>query len=311
MPRKPNKQTEYKCSKCGSVFKLKKKITKTPRCSRCIYEDSKPKTRAAKYHLKDKYKEYRHVYYLKTKHGISKEEYEKMLEQQDGVCFICRNPDSRNHKLCVDHNHITNEVRGLLCHNCNRTLGVLKDDPYLFRSCISYLESRNTIFDNYTPPSWDIWFMKHVYLTAEKSKDPSSKIGAVMVRDKRIISSGFNGFPTGVKDLPERYNDRETKYAMVVHAEENACLTAARFGIVTCGSSLYTQAIPCNECSKAIIQCEIKEIIIHRRWPSMIKKWTESAEISKIMLEEAGINIRYVDGLLDMIGYLDGKIVKV
>jgi len=166
-------------------------------------------------------------------------------------------------------------------------------------------------FHNYIPPSWDVWFMKQVYLVAEKSKDPSTKIGAVLVKDKHIISSGFNGFPIGVRDKPERYLDRTIKYNFVVHGEDNAVLSAARFGISTLGTILYTQSIPCNECSKSIIQGGITEIVIHSKWPMNHSKWIECVKISKIMLKEAGIKIRYVNSTLGIYAYVNGKIISV
>lgn len=166
-------------------------------------------------------------------------------------------------------------------------------------------------FDNYIPPSWDVWFMKHVYLVAEKSKDPRTKIGAVIVKDKHVISSGFNGFPIGVKDSPERYADRQVKYSMVAHAEDNAVLAAARFGISTLGTTLYTQGVPCCECAKSVIQGGIKEVVVHLQWPSMIQKWIESCKIAEMMLVESGVNVRWLDEPLGVKGYLDGKIFDV
>ncbi len=166
-------------------------------------------------------------------------------------------------------------------------------------------------FKNYTPPEFDVWCMKQVYLTAERSKDPSTKIGAVLVKDKNIIGSGYNGFARKVLDLPERYNNREIKYKFVCHAEANAILTCARLGIQTLDSILYTNGISCHECSKSIIQGGVKEIVVHTHWPMNHSKWIDSVEISKIMLEEAGIKIRYIDNILGMVGYLDGRIVNV
>ena len=163
-------------------------------------------------------------------------------------------------------------------------------------------------FSNYAPPSWDVWFMKQVYLVAEKSKDPSTKFGALLVKDNHIISSGFNGFPIGVKDLPERYCERELKYKFVVHAETNSVLSAARFGISTLGTTLYTQTIPCHDCAKSIIQGGIKKLVVHCKWPVMShSKWKESMEISGIMLSESGVEIRYVDEPLNVLAYLNGK----
>ena len=169
-------------------------------------------------------------------------------------------------------------------------------------------EPLSTEFINYHPPEWDVWFMEQVYLVAKKSKDPSTKIGAVLVRDKHIISSGYNGFPTGVSDKKDRYANRELKYEFVVHAEDNAILSAARFGISTLGTTLYTQWTPCCECSKSIIQGGIKEIAVHKQWGEMrYSRWAESCKISKIMLKEAGIHIRILDVKLGIDGYKNGK----
>jgi dCMP deaminase len=168
-------------------------------------------------------------------------------------------------------------------------------------------------FTNYIPPRSDVLFMKHVYLAAERSKDPRTKIGAVLVRDGNVIGTGYNGFARKVLDLPERYNDRETKYSFVVHAEANSVLTCARLGIPTLNSILYTNGIPCQECMKSVIQGGIKEIVVHKQWPNMThsEKWIKSTAISKLMIEETGIKLRWLDEMLNMNGYLDGKIIKV
>lgn len=162
----------------------------------------------------------------------------------------------------------------------------------------------------YKPPGWDEWFMRFVYLAADKSKDPRTKIGAVLVRDKHIISTGYNGHPIGVVDKG-RYDNRETKYEYVVHAEDNAVLSAARFGISTIGTTLYTQGIPCRECTKSVIQGGIKEVVVHKQWPCMSAKWRESAIISSTMLKEAGIKVRTFSKKLGVVGYSDGNIVLV
>ena len=172
--------------------------------------------------------------------------------------------------------------------------------------------SQEKDFTNYVPPSWDSWFMKQAYLMAEKSKDPSTKIGSVIVKDNHVISSGFNGFPIGVKDLPERYSNRELKYKFVVHSEANSVLSAARFGISTLNTTLYTQAMPCHDCAKCIIQGGIRKIVVHTKWPDMShSKWKESMEISGIMLTESGVEIRYLDELLNVLAYLNGKTYSV
>ena len=167
-------------------------------------------------------------------------------------------------------------------------------------------------FTDYTPPTFDVTCMKQVYLAAERSKDPRTKIGAVLVKEKNIISTGYNGFARKVLDLSERYNDRETKYMFVVHAEDNAILSCARLGVSTIGSVLYTQALPCNECMKSIVQGGVTKIVIHKQWPVMThSKWAASKDITNIMLKETGIQMEVLDAKLDMVGYLDGNIISV
>lgn len=169
--------------------------------------------------------------------------------------------------------------------------------------------------DNISNPSWDEFFMRHVYLASTKSKDPSSKLGAVLVKDGVIISEGYNGFPRGVKDDITRYNNREEKYKYVVHAEDNSILNAARGGISTKGAVLYTNGIPCNECAKSVIQAGIVEVVIHSGWP-MGKingdgKWDNAAKITSIMFEECGIKVRTIDGDLGIKVLVNGNIVLV
>lgn len=173
-------------------------------------------------------------------------------------------------------------------------------------------------FKDYQPPSWDRLFMRLVYEYASKSKDPSSKIGAVIARDRRPVLFGYNGFPEGVEDSPERLNDRDTKYMMVEHAERNAIDMAARFGISTVDGILYTQVLPCAGCAKAIIQARIREIVLHQpadeyfqTRSSASANWKKDHEFSKIMFSEAGVQIRYVFDDIGCIGYFGGKMIEL
>src|SRR5438045_6573381 len=103
-------------------------------------------------------------------------------------------------------------------------------------------------------PSWDEYFMRHVYLVASKSKDTRTKIGAVIVRDKRIISEGYNGICQGVYDHIESRYVKPKKYFFFEHGERNAVYGCARHGIATLGAKIYTQGIPCADCARAVIQ---------------------------------------------------------
>lgn len=127
-------------------------------------------------------------------------------------------------------------------------------------------------------------------LVASWSKDPSTQVGAVLVRpDRTIISVGYNGFPRGVQDLDCRYKERETKYKLVVHAEANAILSA---GERLDNATLYCTLMPCCECAKLVIQAGIRVVIV----PSLeeSERYAESMKASKLMFAEAGVQLRQV-----------------
>lgn len=132
---------------------------------------------------------------------------------------------------------------------------------------------------------WDERFVVLAEHIAQWSKDPSTKVGAVLVDDqRRVVGHGYNGFPRGVADTPERYADREIKYKMVVHAEANAILNAA---VATKGCTLYSTFFPCPGCASLLIQSGIVRVI-SRRSPSD-DRWAEQQKISETMFAEAGI----------------------
>lgn len=154
--------------------------------------------------------------------------------------------------------------------------------------------------------------MRHQYLASEKSKDPSTKIGAVLVRGDNIVSIGYNGFPRGINDSPDRLNDREEKYFYVVHAEANAILNAARNGIATKGATLYTSGMPCNECAKAIIQAGVQTVYLHKQYPSLSHgKWSKSVSKAQEMFREAGVFVTQFDQPLNINCIINGETVNV
>lgn len=137
--------------------------------------------------------------------------------------------------------------------------------------------------------SWDDYFMGIALLAAKRSKDPSTQVGACIVKDNTILSVGYNGMPTGCSDdeFPwEREGEPlNTKYPFVVHAELNAILNAHGKSLV--GSKIYVDLFPCNECCKAIIQSGIKEVI----YLSDKHAKLDSTRASKKMFEAAGIKL--------------------
>lgn len=142
--------------------------------------------------------------------------------------------------------------------------------------------------------SWDEYFMGVALLSAKRSKDPSTQVGACIVNDKnKIVGAGYNGLPIGCDDdeFPwEKYGDfLNTKYPFVCHAELNAILN--NIGMDLKGCKIYTALFPCNECSKAIIQSGIIEVI----YLSDKYSGTDASKASKLMLDKAGVKFRKVD----------------
>jgi len=172
-------------------------------------------------------------------------------------------------------------------------------------------------FVNYVPPSWDVLFMRMVYLISTKSKDPSTKIGSVIVGpDHEIISVGYNGIPRGVNDnVLERF-ERPEKYNYFEHAERNAILSVARVGGPSLkGCIMYTQSMPCSDCARSAIQSGIKCLVLHRPYEKIFdylaKSWQNSCDAAAIMVQESGIEIRYVEEFVGCGTYIRGKYIEV
>ncbi|MDC0888307.1 dCMP deaminase family protein [Candidatus Thioglobus sp.] len=138
---------------------------------------------------------------------------------------------------------------------------------------------------------WDQRYLALAKEVSTWSKDPSTQVGAVTVGSKKeVLSQGFNGFPRGIKDNDERYNDRETKYKLVVHAEMNAIYNATYSGTSLDGATLYVYGLPiCSECAKGIIQVGIKKVVVEKS--KELDNWNESVQLSKKMFDEAGVEL--------------------
>jgi dCMP deaminase len=140
---------------------------------------------------------------------------------------------------------------------------------------------------------WDLRFLSLAREISSWSKDPSTKVGAVVVGPSRDVrTQGYNGFPRGVLDDASRYANRPLKYRYVVHAELNACLHAARTGVSLCGCSMYITLPPCAICAGAIIQVGIVEIV----HPSceVPERWRSDFELARDMLLEAKVRVQAV-----------------
>ena len=137
--------------------------------------------------------------------------------------------------------------------------------------------------------SWDEYFMGVAMLSGMRSKDPNTQVGACIVSpEHKILSMGYNGFPTGCPDdeFPWNREGEDNKYLYTTHSELNAILNY-RGGSLE-GAKLYVSLFPCNECAKAIIQSGIREII----YDSDKYERTPAVLASKRMLRRAGVALR-------------------
>lgn len=139
--------------------------------------------------------------------------------------------------------------------------------------------------------TWGDYFIRIARAIATKSRDPSTQVGAVLVDEDRVIrATGYNGLPRGVRDLPERLQ-RPAKYIWTSHAEMNTIAHAARVGVPTKGCTLIVTHEPCAMCARLILQAGISHLIIGTGTTSMP---AEEFEVSRTMLEEAGVNVCFV-----------------
>lgn len=148
-------------------------------------------------------------------------------------------------------------------------------------------------------PNWDEYFMQIAQDTKARSNCLTRQVGAVIVRDKRIIATGYNGTPMGIKNCFEGGCERcmrrhkgeiksgqEEDRCICVHAEQNAIVQSAYHGISTKGSILFTTASPCRNCTKMIINAGIVEIVALEKYPD---------DLSLELFQEAGIPMRMLE----------------
>ena len=145
-------------------------------------------------------------------------------------------------------------------------------------------------------PGWDKYFMDIALVAASRSNCTRRHVAAVLVRDRRIISTGYNGTPRGVRNCSDggcprcNYNTPSGHGlgdCLCSHAEENSIVQAAYHGISVKGSTLYTTYSPCLTCAKMIINAGIVEVVYHQRY--------SIDSVSMALLAEAGVKVRSVD----------------
>jgi dCMP deaminase len=138
--------------------------------------------------------------------------------------------------------------------------------------------------------SWDMRFLDQAKLVASWSKDPSTKVGAVIVDEhNRVVSQGFNGFARGVADSKTRLHTREVKYRLVLHAECNAILFARR---PLEGCIMYSWPMqPCAQCASMLVQVGIQRVVSVHPSPDRTKRWGADMNLAKEIMKEGGARL--------------------
>ena len=142
---------------------------------------------------------------------------------------------------------------------------------------------------------WDLRFKNLALEVSQWSKDPSTQVGCIAVKDRRVIATGYNGFPIGISDDKNDYENRDIKYKKIVHAEKNMIYNACRHGVSLVGSTVYVSGLPtCEECWKGLVQVGISRLVmpsIESLIGQQHERWSEGCYSAVKYMEEAGIEV--------------------
>ena len=139
---------------------------------------------------------------------------------------------------------------------------------------------------------WDRRFLRIAEEIRTWSKDPGTKVGCVLVQDRRMIASGYNGFPNTLSDSLELYEDRNYKLAVTVHAEANAIMNAAKNGAKTQSCTAYVTFPPCSQCAASLIQAGVEKVVCPDPADAP-ERWRASFMLANEMLYKSGVKLFY------------------
>lgn len=182
-------------------------------------------------------------------------------------------------------------------NTCEVDAEYLRKDPDFARRAVSNVTL--SLLSLYTrlhglmrEDKWNVRFLNLAKTVSSYSKDPSTKVGAVIVDDDdNVRTIGYNGFPRGVKDTEERLNDRSIKYPLTVHAELNAICTCARVGTPTKGASMVCTHFPCADCAGAIVQSGFKEVVVIAPSEDFDSRWNEANAHARTIFTEGNVDV--------------------
>ena len=158
------------------------------------------------------------------------------------------------------------------------------------------IDSHFIYLEPFVVNKWDFRFIELADLqVAQWSKDRSSKVGCVLVKDREIITTGFNGMPRGCDDNVEARHERPEKYSWFLHAELNAIVNAARQGKCTLGCDAYLNWYPCDHCAGVLVNAGIKRVYCDQEPEWKHEKWGENFKRAKTILAEGGVEVIYME----------------
>ena len=228
--------------------------------------------------------------------------------RRDKRCAICgtiknREAHHKNHATYFPDLRFDPANGVTLCKKCHMNFHCNfkrsyreKCDQADFDNFTVLIKYARELFDPLMTPitQWDEFYLSMCDITSMRSKDPSTKVGAVIVSpSNKVRSIGYNGFPRGavdaVEEVPERY-ERPLKYKWTEHAERNAIYNAETS---LEGCVIYVNSLPpCSDCARAIIQTGIKEVVLERK--PIPERWEEDCGVALVMLRECGVKVRVV-----------------
>jgi dCMP deaminase len=156
------------------------------------------------------------------------------------------------------------------------------------------MPSANTLstLENRFLSKWDRRFLRIAEEVRLWSKDPGTKVGCVLVADRRMIASGYNGFPSTLSDSLDLYENRDYKLAVTVHAEANAIMNAAKSGAKTQSCTAYVTFPPCSQCAASLIQAGVSKVVCPD--PAQApERWRASFKLGNDMLYNSGVKLLY------------------
>ncbi|MCH7903909.1 MAG: dCMP deaminase family protein [Armatimonadetes bacterium] len=152
-------------------------------------------------------------------------------------------------------------------------------------------------------PSWDTYFIQIAHLVATRATCPRRSVGAVIVRDKRILATGYNGAPAGLPHCPPEGDEHDWPRGCMMaghcvrslHAEQNCLLQAAKIGVASDGATMYVTCQPCNTCAKMIINAGVARVIYEGDYPD---------DFSLELFRNSQMDVfRYIDGALETVEF--------